>query len=85
MKTCKECSRKFVQGEGVETATGFNCWVCAATVAQQDKAAARAMDEEEAFRTLSTNELVAGGYIDAATMDELMAPWGEVEEFAIAA
>ncbi len=44
------------------------------------------MDESEAFAVLSTNELVAGGYIDAATMGELFAPWGEeAEESAQAA
>ena len=74
---CKECSQMFGTGE---TVSGM-CWACAAHVAQE----ARKVEEEEAFLTLSTNELVSGGYISAATMNELFAPWGEVEEMAIAA
>ncbi len=45
-----------------------------------------AMDEEEAaFACLTINELLAAGYIDAATMDELTAPWGEESEAVQAA
>jgi DNA-directed RNA polymerase subunit RPC12/RpoP len=82
---CIECGDRFYQGEVMECDGGVMCWTCAAYVAQQGKQEARAMDEEEAFRTLSINELVSAGYISAATMNELFAPWSEVEEFAIAA
>ncbi len=60
---CIECGDQFYQGEVVECDGGVMCWACAAHVAKQAKQETRAMEEEEAFRTLSTNELVAGGYI----------------------
>ena len=78
---CLECGDQFYQGEVKEVAGGVMCWTCAAHLEIE----AHKMDEGEAFATLSTNELVAGGYISAAVMDEMMAPWGEVEEFATAA
>lgn len=73
---CIECGDMFYQGEMDKNG---RCWACAAHVANE----ARKVEEEEAFSTLSTNELVAAGYIDAATMDELFAPWGN--EMAVAA
>jgi hypothetical protein len=79
--TCIECGDQFYQGEVKEVSGGVMCWACAAYVAQET----RKVEEEEAFLTLSTNELVSGGYIDAATMNELFAPWGEVEAMPLAA
>jgi hypothetical protein len=73
---CKECGEMFGTGEMDDNGM---CWVCSA----MDERNVRAMNEDEAFSTLSTNELVAGGYIDAATMNELFAPWES--EVAVAA
>lgn len=80
---CSKCNGRFIEGEGLETVTGFTCWACSVADEVAAKLQAPAVEEEEAFATLSTNELVAAGYIDAATMDELFAPWES--EHAIAA
>ena len=70
---CIECGLQMAQGE-MNPKDGL-CWVCSAHVAQEVAQEAQAMDEEEAFRVLSTNELVEFGYISEETMAEMMAPW----------
>ena len=76
---CIECGEQFYQGEVKEVSGGVMCWACVAHIEIE----ARKMEEEDAFRTLSTNELVQFGYISEGVMAEMMAPWGD--EVAVAA